>query len=224
MFIFLNYVIIVKNEQEKVWERNKNKIESRIEIIEAELKSNKELRTEIRLKEGLDKEKQTVKQINSKIKTILGEKKESMNSSVFNPVFEIQDLQDGLPMLDRILHVSLWKYFKENEMKTGYSDHRNISFSLMRTLDNITSAINFSVEHLSPHRNSQTRLYINDEHTNDIYNLIKQYQSKNKTVFFKNLFFYFDIFSITFFDAISCFNVLFISFIFVINSFIVLFI
>lgn len=31
-----------------------------------------------------------------------------------------------------------------------------------------------------------------------IYNLIKQYQSKNKTLFFKNLFFYFDIFSITF--------------------------
>ncbi len=156
-------------------ERNKLRIERRIEKLEKRLLVAKETRTQIRLKEDIAKQKQTVKDINNSLNKLHGEIQVDKDVLVFSPVFEMQDLRDGLPVIDRIIRMSLMKYFNQNEKQIGYSNNRNSNISLMRVSDRITSAINFSIDHLSPHRNSQTRLYINDEHSNDIYALISKH-------------------------------------------------
>lgn len=155
-------------------ERNKSRIERRIEQLEKRLMGTEETRIQIRLKEDIAKQKQTIKDINSSIKKLHGEA-QVKDVLVFSPIFEMKDLRDGLPVIDRIIRMSLMKYFRENEKQIGYSNDRNVNFSLMRVSDRITRAINFSIDHLSPHRNSQTRLYINDEHSNDIYALISKH-------------------------------------------------
>lgn len=175
---FLENKRIDSSQEIEFLETTKNRIEKLIERIEADLDSENDTRIEIRKREELTKQKQRIKEVNAKIKELFGEKEESKDSLIFKPIFEIQDLQDGILVLDRIVNMSLVKYFKDNEKEVGYSDNRNVSFSLMRMSDKITNAINFSVEHLSPHRNSQTRLYINDENSNDIYDLIGKHSQR----------------------------------------------
>jgi len=162
-------------------EKNKASLVRRITQLEKRLADENEkgltdtTRTQIRLKEEINKHQKVINDINQNLKKLLGEKQQSSDILVFNPVFEMQDLRDGLPVIERIIRMSLMKYFRENEKILGYTNDRNANFSLMRVSDKITSAINFTVDHLSPHRNSQTRLYINDEHTNDIYDLISRH-------------------------------------------------
>lgn len=171
-------------EEVEFLERNKADLERRIAQLEKQLADDNEkglidmTRTQIRLKEEIKKHQKVINDINQSIKKLLGEKKQSTDLLVFKPIFEMQDLRDGLPVIDRIIRMSLMKYFKENELNLGYTNDRNANFTLLRVTDKISNAINFSVDHLSPHRNSQTRLYINDEHTNDIYDLISRH-SKN---------------------------------------------
>ena len=152
----------------------KAQLHRNIERLEKRLIATEETRTQIRLKEDIAKQKQAIKNINSALKKLHGEA-QAKDQLVFSPIFKMQDLRDGLPVIDRIIRMSLMKYFRENEKQIGYSNDRNVNFSLMRVSDRISSAINFTVDHLSPHRNSQTRLYINDEHTNDIYALISKH-------------------------------------------------
>lgn len=156
-------------------ERNKSRIERRIKLLEKRLLDTEETRAQIRLKEDIAKQKQTIKDINISLKELHGEIQVDKDILVFSPIFEMKDLRGGLPVIDRIIRMSLMKYFHENEKKVGYSNDSNVNFRLMRVSDRITGAINFTVDHLSPHRNSQTRLYINDEHTNDIYDLISKH-------------------------------------------------
>lgn len=156
-------------------ERNKSRIESRIKSLETKLDNENDSRTQIGLKGQIKQQNDKIKIINSNIKELSSKKQEAKEGLSFNPIFELPDLRDGLPVIDRIIRLSLMKYFRENEKDIGYINERNSNYSLLRISDQITSAINFSVEHLSPHRNSQTRLYINDEHTNDIYDLISKH-------------------------------------------------
>jgi len=158
--------------------RNKVRIEGLIKRTENKLANEQETRNQIRLKEQLNKQKQTKKEIIAKIKELSGEKEKPKDIFLFSPIFEMEDLRDGLPVIDRIIRVSLIKYFRENEKNLGNYNDRNTHLSLMRISEKISSALKFTVEHLSPHRNSQTRLYIIDEHTNDIYDLISKHSQK----------------------------------------------
>lgn len=155
---------------------NKTIIERKIKAIETKLEKENNIRSIISLNEALKRHNQNIKEINEKIKGELNRKKQSKKSNLtFDPIFEKNDVTFEEPTIDRIFHRSLRRYFSDNQNKIGFTDNQDIVFSLFSSARRMAKAINFSVDHLSPHRNSQTRLYINDEHTNDIHDLINKH-------------------------------------------------
>lgn len=126
----------------------------------------------IRLVDEINRLKKNQNNINSNLKKL---SKDQTDKFDFNPLFDLKDLLDLDPLIDRILNVSLYKYFDKNRKNLGYVDKRSENFSLNNISEIVSGAFNISIEHLSPNRNTQTRLYINDEHTNDIYDLINRH-------------------------------------------------
>lgn len=150
-------------------------IEKKIKAVETKLENENNTRTIISLNEILKKHNQNIKDINENIKGALGRKKQTNSNLVFNPVFEKSDMTIEEYTIDRVFQRSLRRYFRDNQNKIGVNDNQDVRLSLFASTYKILRAINFSVDHLSPHRNSQTRLYINDEHTNDIHDLINKH-------------------------------------------------
>lgn len=153
---------------------NKTIIETKIKAVELELEKENNTRIIISLNEILKKHNQNIKEINEKI-GLLNRNKQPKSNIEFNPVFEKRDMTFEEFTIDRIFQRSLRRYFRDNQNKIGFTDNQEIGYSLFSSARRMLRAINFSIEHLSPHRNSQTRLYINDEHTNDIHDLINKH-------------------------------------------------
>lgn len=114
--------------------------------------------------------KDKLKDINKKIKSI--EKKTTKDKLQFNPTFKLNEL-DGLVSIDRVLRRVLSKYFRENEKNIGLTTNNREMFRISMLADNIVDSLNLNIKHLTPNRNTQTRLYINESGNNDIYELIK---------------------------------------------------
>ncbi len=115
--------------------------------------------------------KDKLKDINLKIKEI--EKKSIKKEQIFNPVFKLNDIE-GFTTLDRIFRIVLSKYFRENEKKVGLSSNKEI-MRISILAEKLVDLLKIETTHLSPNRNSQTRLYVNDGGINDVYNILKIY-------------------------------------------------
>lgn len=155
----------------KVFKEIKIKNEKELEEKEAILNSLDEnsskriffLNTVISLKDKL-------KSINKRIKEI--ENKNTKDSLQFQPTFDLTDFPNE-NSLDRIIRRVLSKYFRENEKEEGLSNSNKEMFRISMLADNIVDSLNLNISHLTPNRNTQTRLYVNDSGNNDIYDIIK---------------------------------------------------
>lgn len=67
--------------------------------------------------------------------------------------------------------------FKDDNDKDLFFENIDF-FNVLIFSDLIKRVINFNVSHLSPRRNCQTRLYVNDETSSDIYELINQHSKR----------------------------------------------
>ncbi|WP_291127544.1 AAA family ATPase [Flavobacterium sp. UBA7682] len=114
--------------------------------------------------------KDKLKDINKRIKNL--DKKSVKDKLQFNPTFQLSEL-DGLESIDRVLRRVLSRYFRENEKNIGLSNANKELFRITILADNILDSLNLNIKHLTPNRNTQTRLYINESGNNDIYELIK---------------------------------------------------
>ena len=88
------------------------------------------------------------------------------------PEFSLNDFDFSERTIETTIRRVLPKYFSKNVKKIGNIDFKNDLEKVMDLADVVTNAIQFNLEYLSPQRNSQTRLYINDNNSNDINKLI----------------------------------------------------
>ena len=114
--------------------------------------------------------KDKLKDVNKRIKNI--DTKIAKDKLQFNPTFKLSEL-DGLESIDRVLRRVLLKYFRENDKNLGLTNANKEMFKVSMLADNILDSLNLNIKHLTPNRNTQTRLYINESGNNDIYELIK---------------------------------------------------
>ena len=112
-----------------------------------------------------------LKDVNKKIKDL--EKKNIKDKLQFNPPsFNLKDF-DGSESLDSIIRRVLSRYFRDYEKEIGLSNAREDLLRLFSIGDIVLDALNLNISHLTPNRNTQTRLYVNDNGNNDIYDIIK---------------------------------------------------
>ncbi len=114
--------------------------------------------------------KDKLKVINKQIKKI--DTKKAKDVLQFNPTFNLKEFE-GEESLDRIVRRVLNKYFRDNEKKIGLTNSNKEMFRISMLADNIVDSLNLNISHLTPNRNTQTRLYVNDSGNNDIYDIIK---------------------------------------------------
>ncbi|MBC8146475.1 MAG: AAA family ATPase [Bacteroidetes bacterium] len=150
-----------------------NKTNDEITKLEFELSSlNKSHPKAISIRQNIQKRKINISEIEKRIKSLQRKSKIDKDTLIFSPVFNLNDFQNSDLDIGQILRRILPRYFKEEENKLGKTDSIREMFRLMQLGDQLLDAISFSIDHLSPHRNSQTRLYVNDETSSDIYELI----------------------------------------------------
>lgn len=151
----------------------KTETEKNLEENEAILKKLPEASTErIFYLNQVTSLKDKVKDINKKIKNL--EKNTAKDSLQFKPTFNLKEFE-GIETLDRILRRVLIKYFRENENKIGLISSNKEMFRISMVADNLIDSLNLNIAHLSPNRNTQTRLYVNESGNTDIYDIIKNH-------------------------------------------------
>lgn len=96
---------------------------------------------------------------------------------VYKPSFSLEDFHPSERTIDRIIRKILPNYLREYDKSSKLSGIGKAVSRAYRLGDKINSALFFSVDHLSPHRNNQTRLYINNNTSTDINELIKEHSS-----------------------------------------------
>lgn len=181
-----NIFIFGKNIDENKTEQELNKyfilkqdIESKIESIQEFLNKYADfeeqdlifqLNKSNELKLLMSKQSEINKLINSL------KKNKSTDFFQFNPTFKLSDY-NGYESFDRILRIVISKYFHENETKFGVSSSKEM-IRVSIVCENLLNILNFNISHLTPNRNTQTRLYVNENGNNDIHNIIK-YHSEN---------------------------------------------
>ncbi|MCF6140507.1 ATP-binding protein [Flavobacterium sp. K77] len=159
-------------------QENKNELDSFKIVIENDLKESESIlkkidKTSIERVQFLDKVKSLkakLKEVNKKIKDLENNKIE--DDLQFNPTFKLRDF-GGSESIDKIIREVLSKYFRDNEKEIGLSNTNRDLFRLSSLGDIVVDALNLNVSHLTPNRNTQTRLYVNDNGNNDIYDIIK---------------------------------------------------
>lgn len=114
--------------------------------------------------------KEKLKDVNKRLKNI--ENNNVKDKLQFNPTFNLKEFE-GAESLDRILRRVLNKYFRDNEKKIGLTNTNREMFRISMLADNIVDSLNLNLTHLTPNRNTQTRLYVNESGSNDIYDIIK---------------------------------------------------
>lgn len=111
-------------------------------------------------------------QINKQIKR--NEEQKKNEDLIFSPSLLLEDFAGDKLSIDRMIRESFSRYFKNNEQELGLSNRQDY-YRAMRLGESLQEALNFRVEHLSPQRNSQIRLYVNDETSTDIYGIINEH-------------------------------------------------
>jgi predicted ATPase len=116
--------------------------------------------------------KRRVSELNKKQKITKKNKKDRI---VLMPEFSLSDFQDDYLTIDSVIRKILPKYLVEEQTKFGKTDE---SIELQKAYafgEQIRQLLRFSVDHLSPHRNTQTRLYINNNMSSDINEVIREH-------------------------------------------------
>ncbi|CAH0336607.1 hypothetical protein FVB9288_02315 [Flavobacterium sp. CECT 9288] len=158
---------------------NKNELDSIKIVIEKDLKESESIlkileKTSLERVQFLDKVKSLkakLKEVNKKIKDLENNKIE--DDLQFNPTFKLRDF-GGSESIDKIIRRVLSSYFRDNEKGIGLSNSNRDLFRLTIIADIVVDALNLNITHLTPNRNTQTRLYVNDNGNNDIYDIIKR--------------------------------------------------
>lgn len=148
----------------------KTMFENKLEKLESERnKLDSSDPQSISLKQDINQYKKRLREVNAKIKNLESERK---NKFVFTPQFSIYDFYGEKLTLRNITHKVLNKYFRENEKEIGKVDEKSELLKIINFGERLMTSLNFHTHHLSPQRNSQTRLYLNENTSNDIYELI----------------------------------------------------
>ena len=109
-------------------------------------------------------------------RNIKEENKTSNQEIVFMPDFSLTDFNEEFLTIDAVISKVLPKYLVETPNKKFKSTDENIELQRAFVLgEKLIQILNFSIEHLSPNRNLQTRLYINNDTTSDINELIYEH-------------------------------------------------
>jgi predicted ATP-dependent endonuclease of OLD family len=108
--------------------------------------------------------------VNKKLKALESNKKG--DDQQFNPIFNLNDFE-GSESIDKVLRRTLSRYFRENEKEIGLINNNREMARILNLSDIIVDALKLNISHLTPNRNTQTRLYVNDSRNNDIYDIIK---------------------------------------------------
>lgn len=115
----------------------------------------------------------------NELKKIQKEKnKVNKDRVVIMPEFSLNDFNEDFLSIDNIIRAVLPNYFIGEQKKLGKSDESTEVKRAYEFADNILEIISFSVDHLSPHRNSQTRLYINNNASSDMNEIIREHSFK----------------------------------------------
>ncbi|MFC4691265.1 AAA family ATPase [Dokdonia genika] len=93
---------------------------------------------------------------------------------VYRPSFSLDDFHPSERTIERVLRRVLQNYLRDNDRSIKLEGVRGALSRAYRLGDRINTAMFFTVEHLSPHRNNQTRLYINSDSSTDINSIIKE--------------------------------------------------
>ncbi len=100
----------------------------------------------------------------------------------FSPTFSVDEFDSTNRRIDKIIRTVLPKYLVDNNLgnKKRKNDFKNSDESLEidkanKLGDEVLSALSFSIQHLSPHRSNQSKLFIHENKNVDINYLIKQY-------------------------------------------------
>lgn len=141
-------------------------------ILEHRIKSDK--KNEISLKQEI---------LDSKRKLNIAKKRlDSQNNSnkpktIYRPEFSLEDFHPSDRTVDRVIRRVLPSYIKDHDNSTRLAGLGNAIPRVFRLAERINLALFFTVDYLSPHRNNQTRLYINNNTSTNINELIKEHSS-----------------------------------------------
>ncbi|SDZ93145.1 AAA family ATPase [Bizionia paragorgiae] len=150
----------------------------------------------ISLKQEITESKKKLRIANKKLEENIPTEKSVI---IYRPSFSLEDFHPSERTIERIIKRVLPEYLRSNDKSIKLAGAGGGSAQAFRLGERINSALHFSVDHLSPHRNNQTRLYINNNTSTDINELIKQHSNnpinkKSKAgVFLKNWMRKFDI-------------------------------
>ena len=112
------------------------------------------------------------KKIEKRIKDLSSQSQNTKHVNYYSPSFEIANIQyEGITIAEVIVK-EMSKYFTENEDKRGKIDKNKEMINLLNFGEFVKTVLTVTAGHLSPHRNSQTRLYVNEDTSSDIYELI----------------------------------------------------
>lgn len=116
--------------------------------------------------------KKRISELNKRLKN---KEAKTQNKIVFMPEFSLSDFQDDYLTIDSVIRKVLPKYLVNEQDEFGKTDE---SIELQKAFsfgEKIRQVLRFSVDHLSPHRNTQTRLYINNNMSSDINEVIREH-------------------------------------------------
>ncbi|MFT4646020.1 MAG: putative ATPase [Planctomycetota bacterium] len=97
--------------------------------------------------------------------------------TILMPEFSLSDFDEDLG-IDNVIRTVLPKYLMDEQKRYGKSDETTEVKKAYEFADKIKEIMSFSVEHLSPQRNSQTRLYINNNTSSDMNEIIREHSLK----------------------------------------------
>ncbi|WBX78102.1 AAA family ATPase [Tenacibaculum ovolyticum] len=164
-------------------------------LFEKEIKSN--TKKIISLKQEITESKKKLKIANKKLEE---NDSKARLTTTYLPEFSLEDFHPSERTIEKVIREVLPKYLRTNDKSIKLAGIGNtITRSYYALADKFSSVLSFSIDHLSPHRNNQTRLYINNNTSTDINELIKEHannpihRGSKAGVFLKNWMKEFDI-------------------------------
>lgn len=130
------------------------------------------LKERITLKAEIDDLSKFSKKIKDKIKDL--NNRLSRDNYILQPKINLSEF-DSFRNLDRVLLRSLSFYINDDKSNKGYANKKSEMQKITNMLESISDSLKLNLSHLSPNRNTQTRLYVNGEKSNDIHNIINEY-------------------------------------------------
>ncbi|MEO9893100.1 AAA family ATPase [Aurantibacter sp.] len=176
--LFEKKIAIIKKRlasNTKILGSNEKDISKNLEFIELskQLKTNKQKIISLNQEIVASKRKQKIA-----IKNIEAKNSNEKSIITYRPEFSLEDFHPSERTLERIIRRVLPKYLRENDKSIKLAGNTGGNPEAFRLGERISSALLFAVDHLSPQRNSQTRLYLNSNTSTDINELIKIHSNR----------------------------------------------